>query len=316
MRNIGKIFLLPAILFLILGSGITAQNETKKTTAQDEPIDESTVVPKPTSEQTCVLLGLEREISVVQRNIKRYFEDLKDDNCRKTSSGRDVSSLEGLDPRVQDCRLYRTDLTTGWAVIPLTSELESEYGRREKFFLSEIGYIKWKMDANKKPTNEITGFVFQQKRTRVGAGYSVIKTMSADSAEIPLNEGEPGDLDLDECMSLMKEKEEKKSDPPQLKSVEKPLNMFVKEILNSGRGALYTFRFPKAEKIRDFTEELQIEGKKEKVQVIYVRNANQKINISREYLRLLKLMLRRIDWNTRAQNFRKQAEIQRILNLN
>jgi hypothetical protein len=42
---------------------------------------------------------------------------------------------------------------------------------------------------------------------------------------------------------------------------------------------------------------------------------NQKLSIAREYFRLLKLLLRRVDWMVRSEEARKNAEIQRLMQI-
>ena len=49
------------------------------------------------------------------------------------------------------------------------------------------------------------------------------------------------------------------------------------------------------------------------MEVVYVRDPAQKIQIMKEYLRLLRLLERRLDWNVRASQRRRAAEIERML---
>ena len=255
-------------------------------------LSEFTAVQQPTIEQQCVLMGIEREISEVQKEIQLYYKDLSDNPC---------AIEEGGDPRSLNCKYYKIDKkNNNISIIPLTTVVQSYYGLRTKYILAEQVYIKW---AGEK----IQSFRFMQRRSIIGSG-SVIKTLSGDSAIVPgmgVNKGEKAySLDVSECMKMK---------PEERKPVGKPLNLFVKEVFHSGTGSKINFRFPTTKVVRDKNEEMMIDGKKVKVQVVYVRNFNQRISISREYLRLLKLTLRRIDWNSRAAAFRKASEIQRIL---
>ena len=276
------ITLLAAASLMFLATAIWASAEFSK-------------VQKPTPEQICVILGLEREISAVQKDIQGYYKDLLDDPCKFE---------EGGDPTTMDCRFYQIDKSSGWAIVPLASEMESFYGRRIRYVYAELGYIKWKED-------KIESFRFEQKRTRL-TGDSMIKILTGNAVIDPTIGVLKGDkavsVDIDECLKMKPEEIEEKRKP-----VETPLNMFVKEVLQSGMGSKINFRFTSSDDVRDQTEEIITDGRKEKVQVVYVRNYSQKIDITREYLRLLKLMRRRIDWNSRAVNYRKQMEIERIL---
>ena len=263
-------------------------------------------VGEPSVEQQCVLLGLEREIGSAQKHIQAYYRDLLDDPC---------SGAEGGDPRLIDCRFYHINPKTQSSMIPLTSEKESTYGRRERWFISELGAIQWQKER-------IGSFRFVTRRSLIGHGNAMIKTIAA-TARIP--ETDPGSLDVDDCMRLPAD---------QRKMPDISLDLIVKEIFSSGRGGTFTFRFPTKQNmeirkesrliegkrvtvdiayVRDTQEKMVVDGAEELVNVIYVREFGQRIEIAREYLRLLKLMLRRVDWNTRAGNFRRIAEIQRVM---
>ena len=260
----------------------------------------------PSPEQQCVLLGLEREIGSAQRNIQAYYKDLLDDPC---------SGSEGGDPRLIDCRFYRISPQSQISMIPLTSERESAYGRRERWFIAELGAIQWEKD-------KIGSFRFVTRRSLIGHGNAMIKTISA-AAKVP--ETEPASLDVDDCLKLPAD---------QRKMPNIALDLIVREIFSSGRGGTYTFRFPTTQNmeirkesrlvegkrvevdvayVRDTQEKMLVDGAPEIVNVIYVREFGQRIEIAREYLRLLKLMWRRVDWNTRAGNFRRIAEIERVM---
>ncbi len=259
----------------------------------------------PSPEQQCVLLGIEREIGAAQKAIQAYYKDLLDDPC---------SGAEGGDPTLIDCRFYHINKREV-SIIPLTSERETTYGRRERWFIAEHGAIQWQKE-------KIASFRLTTRRSLIGHGNSSVKTIAA-AAKVP--EADPGSLDVEDCLKLP---------PEQRVTPDMPLDLIVREVFSSGRGGTYTFRFPTKQNmeirkesrliegkraevdiayVRDTQEKMEIDGATELVNVIYVREFGQRIEIAREYLRLLKLMLRRVDWNTRAANARRVAEIQRVM---
>lgn len=268
-------------------------------------VGEFTKVNKITEKEKCILLGLEREIYSIEQDIQKYYPELHDDPCL---------AEEGGDPTTINCKFYRIDKQTNRVVIPLTSSLLSYYGRRDKYFLTEVGYIQWE-------GNRIVGVKFLQKYSQIGAG-AIVKTLSSD---VKVPEQEIVSLDTEECLAMSEE--QRKSSMPSL-------NFFVKEIFPSGRGSIYTFRIPENKDmevqtvsmlvegkrrdvqvsyIRDKSETIEVEGKAEKVRVAYVRDFRTHIDMTREFLRMLKLMYRRIDWNSRGAHLRQIEEIQRIL---
>lgn len=268
--------------------------------------DEFWEVGVPSAEQQCVLLGIEREIQTTQIKIQAYHTDLLDDPCEGSTGG---------DPRLIDCRFYRISPATNASLVPLLSERETSYGRRERWFITELATIVW-------DDKKISNFRLLQRRELIGAGNTMIKTISAPS-QIPATD--PGSLDVDDCLKMTPEE---RGNPQMV------LDLIVREIFSSGRGGTYTFRFPTKKDVqirqesrliggkrqtvdvafvRDTTEKMAIDGVQEAVNVIYVRDYNQRISIAREYLRMLKLTLRRVDWNTRAANFRRAAEIERVM---
>ncbi len=276
--------------------------------------DEFSRVKNPNDRQQCVLLGLEREIAAVQADIQTYYRDLLDDPC---------SVAEGGDPTALSCKMFRIDKKTGWTIVPLTSDRQSYYGRRTRFYFTQNAYVRWTNDG------KVQNFLFEQKRTKLGTGYTIIKTLGADASIIPgigvKREDKKISIDVDECLKMK---------PEDRDSGTKPLNLFVKEVLSSGQGGTFTFRFPTDKDgrvvqedkevdgklvkvpvryVRDKTEEITVDGGKKKVRIVYVRDPAQRISITREYLRLLKLTLRRIDWNARGAAQRKAREIERIL---
>jgi len=239
-----KIIILPFSLLIFLSFVGTSNS-----------LPEFTKVQKPTTEQIRTINGLYFEISQVQGDIERYYKDLKEKGLVKENS----------------------------TVYPLTEVVQSYYGEKKKFVLSEIGIIKWQGD-------KLDSFTFEQRRSKIGTGYIVKKRLSATS----LASHSENELGSENAQAL---------------------DFYVNEILSSGKGLTINFRFPTNPDVRDREEEIEINGQKRKVLVVYVRNQNQKIGMIREYFRLLKLLLRRIDWNVRVENQRKAAQIQRLMTI-
>src|SRR6185295_1318303 len=96
-----------------------------------------------------------------------------------------------------------------------------------------------------------------------------------------------------------------------------PINLVVNELLDSGKGAFVNFRLPETADVRDKKEAnqetIEIDGIKRKTDVIYVRAHAEKMRLLREYVNMLKLTWRRIDWEVRSENARNEMEMQRVL---
>jgi hypothetical protein len=180
---------------------------------------------------------------------------------------------------LQERNKIRNDST----VIPLTSVIQVKYGERGRNIFNEHVTIKWNGD-------KAVSYVFSQRQALIGSGQVIKKRLSASSIA-----GEV--IEDDKTLG------------------NKAMNLYVNEILTSGKGLTINFRFPTEEDLRDREEIIDVDGRKVKVLVVFVRQPNEKIRILREFYRLLKLTLRRIDWMVRVEEERKAAEIQRLLNL-
>lgn len=179
---------------------------------------------------------------------------------------------------MKDRNLINPDTQTSF--IPLTSEEQTEWGVRGRFIHTESGIINWNGD-------KIVSFKFDQRSGKIGQGYVAKKSLSGSTIT------SPDTIDVNEA----------------------PMNLFVNELLDSGRGLFVNFRFPDSIAVRDHEEQMNIEGITRPVQIVYVRDSDQRIEILRDYLRLLKLLERRIDWVIRSDSARKGFEIERIMRI-
>lgn len=265
---------------------------------------EFTRVRRPSNIQKCVLQGLERDIADIERDIEEYYVDLLDDPCK---------AEEGGDPSSLNCNIFRINKGDETTIVPLTSEKQTYYARRKTYFYYEMGFIKWN-------GKKVESFRFNLKRSLIGAGIATIKTLSRESIK---ENQTPGSLDVKDCL---KQKIENN------KGQNAPLSLLIREVLQSGRGSVYTFRVPTEKEltiktenklvggkrmdvqvayIRDKAEEIEVDGVMERVHVAFIREPRQQITITREYLRLLKLLKRRLDWNSRRVYIKQAAEIER-----
>lgn len=213
------------------------------------PADEFTIIKKANPEQLEQIKFLETRIAETVKDIEKYHTDMKE-------SG----------------RIYKDS-----SKLPVTSEIQTYYGQRDRYKLDEEATISWTGD-------KISAITFQQRRGMLGRGYVVQKRFKVTSFAV--GDGTKGGTVVD---------------------------LVVDELLESGRGLYVNFRFPGDQPVRDHEEEIEINGKKRTYNVVYVRDVDQKINLLREYLRMVQLTWRRIDWVVRAENARKSAEITRIL---
>ncbi len=213
------------------------------------PADEFTTVKKANPEQLEQIKFLETRIVETVKDIEKYHTDMKE-------SGRIFKDFSRL---------------------PVTSEIQTYYGQRDRYKLDEEALITWAGD-------KISAITFQQRRGMLGRGYVVQKRFKVTAFTV--GDGTKGGTVVD---------------------------LIVEELLESGRGLYVNFRFPGDQASRDHEEEIEIEGKKRTYNVVYVRETDQKINLLREYLRMVHLTWRRVDWVVRAENARKSAEITRIL---
>lgn len=201
-----------------------------------------------------------------------------------------IKRLYGEIAEVQtDIDIYYKDLeergkTEGnETIMPLTSIVQVKYGERGKKLLNEYVRIKWE-------GSKAVSYVFNQRQALLGSGQVIKKRLSASSIAGQV-------IEDDKTLG------------------NKAMNLYVNEILTSGKGLTMNFRFPTDDDIRDREEVIDVDGQKVKVLVVFVREPNEKIRILREFHRLLKLTLRRIDWMVRVEEERKQAEIQRLMRL-
>ena len=188
------------------------------------------------------------------------------------------------------CEYYHLNTETRRTYIPLVETREVNYGQRERHFLSEIGFIEWE---NEQPKS----FVFVQRRALLGTSEILNKIVSGnmiaghDQAEVGTN----GNV----------------------------VNLQVNELLAQGQGALVEFRLPPGNlspdasgnrHVRDESEERLIGGVPRSVEIVYLRDPNRRIEIMREYVRLLILMERRLSWHITIRELRKTRDIERVLN--
>ncbi|MBX7059329.1 MAG: hypothetical protein K1X75_14795 [Leptospirales bacterium] len=173
------------------------------------------------------------------------------------------------------CAYYRIDASTQRSIVPLTAQQETIYGQRQRYVYNEQAIMQWQ-------GNDIKNYVFESRRGFIGKGQVLWRRLSGNSI---VNAG----------------------------AAETPLNLEVNEILASGRGLMVNFRFPNAPDVRDGKEQVEIDGQRREIDVIYVRDPETKINMMREYLRQLRLLERRLDWNIRAEAARREAEVGRLL---
>ncbi len=164
--------------------------------------------------------------------------------------------------------------------IPMLAEVQTEYGVRGRNVFNEQGLIEWNQD-------KIVSFTFEQRSGKVNQGYVARKQLKGQTI----------------------------TDPEKMGVNESPLNLVVVELLDSGRGQSVNFRFPTSAEAVDVKEEIEFDGVKREMMVVFVRNVDQRIAILREYLSLLRLLERRIDWVIRAEEQRKALEIERILRI-
>lgn len=201
-----------------------------------------------------------------------------------------IKRLYGDIAEVQtDINIYYKDLEergkarNNVTIMPLTSVVQVKYGERNRNVLNEHVTIKWEGE-------KAVSYVFSQRQAQIGTGQVIKKRLSASSIA-----GEV--IEDDKTLGA------------------RAMNLYVNEILTSGKGLTINFRFPTEEDVRDREEIIDVDGRKVKVLVVFVRQPNEKIAILREFYRLLKLTLRRVDWMVRVEEERKQAEIQRLMGI-
>lgn len=271
--------------WLFAGS-LLAQDAPEPDQAAEEEgsaVDEFTTVESPTPSQVHVMNNLLRDIAEVQDRIDDYYEYLKANDCGNFYGGEDVY-----------CDFYQVD-ENNLTLIPMEATVETYYGQRQRYVYNELARIQWTDDG------KIDQFLFEQRRGWVGQGHVLLKKLSGTS----IADADFGPRPLE-------------TDVPQQGMVapleSDPLNLVVNELLSSGKGMFINFRFAgENKKVRDHYEDIEYQGRIVNIQVIYVRTPEQKINILREYLRLLRLLERRIDWNVRSEQQRRQNEIERVL---
>lgn len=239
-------------------------------------------VRQPTREQIQTMLLLNRQISDVQRDIGRFFEDLRDHTCEDDAGGEKIF-----------CEYYKID-ENGISLIPLMATKETFYGVRQRYILNESAAIYWK---DEKPDF----FRFDTRRGALGKGAVLIKRLSGNSiAPPPATEGQA-------------EQPAPETQGQDAQNAATPLNLIVNELLSSGKGQFVNFRFPDGAEARDFVEKSDVDGTEKQINVVFVRDANQQIRIMRDYFKKLRLLDHRLDWMARAKDARKAAEIERLL---
>lgn len=179
------------------------------------------------------------------------------------------------------CAYYQID-ENGESLIPLDAVIETFYGQRQRFVRNELAKVRWE---DKKPVF----FQFETRRGAIGKGAVLIKRIWGNTIA---GQAETPEEDV---------------------TTEAPLDLVVNELLSSGKGDFVNFRFPTEDVVRDSMQTVNIDGRQTEIQVIYVRDPAQKINIMKEYLRMLRLLNRRLDWTVRAKNARQAADIERLL---
>ena len=194
--------------------------------------------------------------------------------------------IEGLQQDITateaDITTYYTDMkergrisADGMTELPLNVQVLGSYGRREKYLFNESASIKWNGE-------KIESFAFDLRKGEIGT-VNVLKKRITYRA----NQGQ------------------------------NTVNMIVIEYLSSGQGQKVSFRFPTATEtdVRDRVEEVELNGIKHQMQVIFIRDVPTRITMLRENLRLLKLLKRRLDWTIRSENARNEREVERLLKI-
>jgi len=275
--------LVGALCLALVAGGVRAQTP-EPATDEDSAIDEFIRVESPTPSQIHVMNNLIRDISLVQDRIDDYYEYLKSNECGNFYGGEDIY-----------CDFYQVS-ENNLTMIPLEAAVETYYGQRQRYVYNEMARIQWT------PDGKVEQFLFEQRRGWVGQGHVLLKKLSGTSIADADFGTRPVDTELPE-------------NPEPLQT--DPLNLVVNELLSSGKGMFINFRFAQEqERVRDHYEDIEYHGRTVNIQVIYVRTPEQKINLLREYLRLLRLLERRIDWNVRSEQQRRQNEIERVLRRN
>ncbi|MCB1324007.1 MAG: hypothetical protein H7A21_01260 [Spirochaetales bacterium] len=251
-------------------------------------LDDFTRVREPNADQAAVLTTLTQEIQALQAKIASYYVDLEEYNPEQR--GEEEACVQYHGGEMIYCEYYHLNTETRRTYIPLVETREVNYGQRERHFLSEIGFIEWE---NEQPKS----FVFVQRRALLGTSEILNKIVSGnmiaghDQAEVGTN----GNV----------------------------VNLQVNELLAQGQGALVEFRLPPGNlspdasgnrHVRDESEERLIGGVPRSVEIVYLRDPNRRIEIMREYVRLLILMERRLSWHITIRELRKTRDIERVLN--
>ena len=208
--------------------------------------------------------------------LNRQIAEVQGDLARFFEDLRDVTCEDNGGGEKIFCNFYKIQ-ADGVSLIPITATIETFYGQRERYVLNEVASVKWE---GEKPVS----FRFDTRRGTIGAGAVLLKQLSGNS----IAGAAAGSPDV-------------------------PLNLVVNELLSTGKGQFVNFRFPSEETLRDRKEEIEIDGVKQEIDVVFVRDPNQQIRIMREYLAKLKLLNRRLDWMARSKEARKAAEIERLL---
>lgn len=112
-------------------------------------LSEFTRVQQPNEMQKRIIADLMQEISSEQKDIQKYYTDLKEKN------------------RIQG---------NNETIVPLMAETRSDFGSKQRFFYSEEIRITWKGE-------QIGSLLFLQRRALIGTGNVLVKRISYDVSQ-------------------------------------------------------------------------------------------------------------------------------------
>lgn len=170
----------------------------------------------------------------------------------------------------------------GKAVVPMKAHIQTALGSRIQFMYNEEGNINWN-------GAQIASFTFLIRKARTGTKNKTTKNLTGNVLRDP--EGHTGLNDVS-------------------------LTLLVTKILEPGPGSETSvlFRFPAGKTAQDTNLVSSEKGYPKTIQVVYVRKVQQKIGMLREYQRLLKLLLRRVDWLIRSKSNRNERIVDQFMN--
>lgn len=214
-----------------------------------------------------------QEIARMQRRIESYYDYLE---RRKNN---DCLMFHGGE-RIY-CHYYSID-QNNYTYVPLFASQETVYGRRQRYMYNELAYFKWGADK------KIEAFYFETRRGYLGTTRSMSRLIYGNSIS-------------DFNGAAVDEKRP-------------PMNLVVNEVLPTGKGRFARYSFPTEAKVFDKpAEEMDIAGRKMNLKTIYLREPEDRLRVVRKYVKLLKRVEMRLQWNVHSGNVRRSAEVERIL---